>query len=44
MLHVDSITVRAGLAMITTRAEIASEDGEPVCTVVSTLAVRPEDS
>jgi hypothetical protein len=30
--------------MITTRAEIAAEDGEPVTTVVSTLAVRPEDS
>jgi len=44
VLHVDSITVRAGLAMITTRAEIATEDGEPVSTVVSTLAVRPEDS
>ena len=28
----------------TTRAEIASEDGDAVCTVVSTLAVRPEDS
>ncbi|MEZ0449531.1 FAS1-like dehydratase domain-containing protein [Cellulomonas sp. ICMP 17802] len=44
VLHVDSITVRAGLAMITTRAEIAAEDGEPVATVVSTLAVRPEES
>ena len=44
VLHVDSITVRAGLAMITTRAEIASEGGEPVATVVSTLAVRPEES
>ena len=44
VLHVDSITVRAGLAMITTRAEIAAEDGEPVTTVISTLAVRPEES
>jgi acyl dehydratase len=44
VLHVDSITVRAGLAMITTRAEITSEDGEPVTTVISTLAVRPEGS
>ena len=44
VLHVDSITVRAGLAMITTRAEISAEDGEPVATVVSTLAVRPEES
>ena len=40
VLHVDSITERAGLSMITTRAEIAAEDGSPVATVVSTLAVR----
>lgn len=43
-LHVDSITERAGLAMVTTRAEIAAEDGTAVATVVSTLAVRPEES
>ncbi|WP_337973527.1 MaoC family dehydratase N-terminal domain-containing protein [Cellulomonas sp. NTE-D12] len=43
-LHVDSISERAGLAMVTTRAEIAAEDGEAVATVVSTLAVRPEES
>jgi acyl dehydratase len=46
VLHVDSITERAGLAMVTTRAEIAAQapDGsiEPVATVRSTLAVRPE--
>lgn len=39
VLHVDAIVERAGLAMITTRAEIAADDG-PVATVVSTLAVR----
>lgn len=44
VLHVDAIVERAGLAMITTRAEIAAEDGEAVATVVSTLAVRPEES
>jgi len=44
VLHVDAITVRSGLAMITTRAEISAEDGEAVATVISTLAVRPEDS
>ena len=44
VLHVDSIVERAGLAMISTRAEIASEDGDPVATVRSTLAVRPEES
>jgi len=40
VLHVDSITERGGLAMVTTRAEIAREDGDPVATVVSMLAVR----
>jgi acyl dehydratase len=44
VLHVDSITERAGLAMVTTRAEIAADDGEPVATVISTLAVRGEGS
>ncbi|QHT56650.1 MaoC family dehydratase [Cellulomonas sp. H30R-01] len=44
VLHVDAIVERAGLAMITTRAEIAAEDGEAVATVVSTLAVRGEDA
>ncbi|MBO3088425.1 MaoC family dehydratase N-terminal domain-containing protein [Cellulomonas dongxiuzhuiae] len=42
-LHVDAVTQRAGLSMITTRCEIADAAGEPVATVVSTLAVRPED-
>lgn len=41
-VHVDSITERAGIAMVTTRAEIADEDGAPVATVRSTLAVRGE--
>jgi acyl dehydratase len=44
VLHVDSITERAGLAMVTTRAEIAADDGAPVATVVSTLAVRGESA
>ena len=44
VLHVDSIVERAGLAMITTRAEIAADDGVPVATVVSTLAVRGADA
>jgi acyl dehydratase len=43
VLHVDSIALRGGLAMITTRAEIAADDGVPVATVVSTLAVRGDD-
>jgi len=48
VLHVDAVTHRAGIAMITTRCEIAAQwaDGpdEPVATVVSTLAVRGEDT
>ena len=40
VLHVDGIVERAGLAMVTTRCEIASTDGDPVATVTSTLAVR----
>lgn len=43
VLHVDAVTQRAGLSMITTRCEIADDAGEPVATVVSTLAVRPQD-
>ncbi len=42
VLHVDSIVERAGLAMVTTRCELADAAGEPVGTVVSTLAVRGE--
>jgi len=41
-VHVDSITERAGIAMVSTRAEIVADDGAPVATVRSTLAVRGE--
>lgn len=44
VLHVDSIVERAGLAMVSTRCEISAEDGAPVATVRSTLAVRGEDA
>jgi len=44
VLHVDAITERAGLAMVTTRCEIADSDGAPVATVTSTLAVRGADA
>lgn len=40
VLHVDAVVERAGLAMVTTRCEIADTDGVPVATVTSTLAVR----
>lgn len=42
-LTVDSVTVRAGNAMVTTRSEITTEAGEPVCTAVSMLVVRAEE-
>jgi acyl dehydratase len=41
-VHIDSITERAGISMVTTRTELADTDGGPVATVVSTLAVRGE--
>ncbi|GIG30117.1 FAS1-like dehydratase domain-containing protein [Cellulomonas marina] len=43
VLHVDAITTRAGLSMVSTRCEIADEAGEPVATVRSTLAVRGDE-
>ncbi|MCL2467593.1 MAG: MaoC family dehydratase N-terminal domain-containing protein [Micrococcales bacterium] len=39
-LHVESVTERAGLSLVTTRCEIADGAAEPVATVRSTLAVR----
>nr|WP_148220846.1 MaoC family dehydratase N-terminal domain-containing protein [Xylanimonas cellulosilytica] len=43
VLHVDAVVHRAGIALVTTRCEIRTADGgEPVSTVVSTLAVRGE--
>jgi len=40
VLHVDAIVERAGLAMVTTRCELADAAGAPVASVISTLAVR----
>ncbi|ACQ81427.1 MaoC domain protein dehydratase [Beutenbergia cavernae DSM 12333] len=42
-VHVDSVTERGGLALVTTRTEITSGD-DAVATVVSTLAVRGAES
>ncbi|MFC7406971.1 FAS1-like dehydratase domain-containing protein [Georgenia alba] len=39
-VHVDKILERAGITLVTTRAEIADVDDAPVATVTSTLAVR----
>lgn len=42
-VHVDSINTRGGISMVTTRTEIADDGAAPVCTVISTLAVRGQD-
>ncbi|MEJ5944322.1 MaoC family dehydratase N-terminal domain-containing protein [Pseudokineococcus basanitobsidens] len=39
-LHVDGVRAAGGGAMVTTRSEIATEAGEPVCTAVSLVVVR----
>lgn len=41
-VHVDSLTERAGITMVSTRAEITDAAGAAVATVRSTLAVRGE--
>jgi acyl dehydratase len=41
-LHVDGVREAGGHAMVTTRSEIATTDGEPVCTATSTIVVRGE--
>jgi len=43
-LTVDAVTERGPLAMVTTRVELTDDDGAPVASVVSTLAVRGEDA
>ena len=44
VLHVDQVTTRGALALVTTRCEIADAAGQPVASVVSTLAVRGADA
>ena len=39
-LHVDSVREAGGHAMVTTRTELATETGEPVCTATSTIVIR----
>ena len=39
---IESIKQRAGISMVTTRAELTDVDGAPVATVISTLAVRDD--
>ena len=43
-VHVESVTHRGPLAMVTTRAEIVDANERPVSTVRSTLAVRGESA
>ena len=40
IVHVDSVDTRGRHAMVTTRVEIADEQGEPVTTARSTIVVR----
>jgi acyl dehydratase len=39
-LHVDTVREAGGHAMVTTRTELATQDGEPVCTATSTIVIR----
>lgn len=39
-LHVDGVREAGGHAMVTTRTELATESGEPVCTATSTIVIR----
>lgn len=43
-LHVDGVRAMAGNSIVTTRNEITDEAGAPVCTVVSMLVIRGEES
>ncbi|HET8599748.1 MAG TPA: MaoC family dehydratase N-terminal domain-containing protein [Segeticoccus sp.] len=40
VLHVDSVREAGGHAMVTTRSELSTTDGEPVCTATSTIVIR----
>jgi acyl dehydratase len=40
VLHVDKVRQAGGHAMVTTRSELATAGGEPVCTARSTIVVR----
>lgn len=42
-LHVDSVREAGGHAMVTTRTELATTAGEPVCTSTSTIVVRGDE-
>ncbi len=44
VLHVDKLRPIGGHAMLTTRSEITTETGEPVCTATSTLVIRGDQA
>ena len=39
-LHVDTVREAGGHAMVTTRTELSTTDGEPLCTSTSTIVIR----
>ena len=39
-LHVDAVRAAGGHSMVTTRTELVTEAGEPVCTATSTIVIR----
>jgi acyl dehydratase len=40
VLTVDSVKQAGGHAMVTTRSELSTTEGEPVCTATSTIVIR----
>jgi acyl dehydratase len=43
VLTVDSVKAVGGHAMVSTRSELSTTEGEPVCTVTSTLVIRGDE-
>ncbi len=43
VLHVDVVRSAGAHSVVTTRSEITTEDGEPVCTALSTMVIRGAD-
>jgi len=43
VLTVDSVKQAGGHAMVTTRSELSTTEGEPVCTAISTLVIRGDE-
>jgi acyl dehydratase len=40
VLTVDSVRQAGGHAMVTSRSELSTIEGEPVCTAISTIVIR----